>query len=109
MPHSQPPRNWKQIRNRSRVRKIVATNRPTTIYERKKLAAIQLLDRIGKYEDPAFMLVVSAREYDAKADAAIPITQVLVSDERMQSALIDEAQNDYVARFGGAGEAMGEE
>lgn len=76
---------------------IVATNNP--IYERWKLPATQLLDRIGEYENPAFLLVVSALEYNEKAGGVVPVEAVIVSDGRMLGHLIETANNEYIRRF----------
>lgn len=76
---------------------IVATNNP--IYERWKLPATQLLDRIGEYENPAFLLVVSAREYSEKAGGIVPVESVIISDDRILGHLIDLANTEYMRRF----------
>lgn len=101
MPQSQKPHNWKQVRNRRRPRKVVTVNEPTTIYDRMKLGAVQLLDHVGKFEDPGFMLVVSARECNPKTNVVTPFEVTFTSDSRMHWAFIEQAQKDYCARDGG--------
>lgn len=81
---------------------VVATN--ISLFERWKLGAVQLLDRIGAHDDPAFLLVVSARQYDDRTSSMQPVELVMVSDDRMLGHLIDLADKFHEQRFEDDGE-----
>lgn len=65
---------------------------------------MQLLDRIGAHDDPAFLLVVSARQYDDRTSSMQPVELVMVSDDRMLGHLIDLADKFHEQRFEDDGE-----
>lgn len=94
-------------RRRKSAQKPVPANAVATtisIFDRYKLGAVQLLDRIAEYDDPAFLLVVSARTLDETADFLVPVECVVTSDPRMLSHMIDIADREHLRQFGQAGE-----